>query len=159
MKILLLLALPLLLALTSPPAAAQKTSISGQQLLKELQPVVDGWGQAVKNRDKAWFDKYLADDYIHTNPAGEVTDKARETADVVSPAAHSFSAIELVPLPHDRVRFYKRQHRRGAGALPRHRHRPRPGVHHANPRPFHVGAAQRQLVAFQATGVAKPFQK
>ncbi len=87
-------------------SASSLPANADQQLLQELQPQLEGWGQAVINRDKAWFDKNLTDEYIHTNPAGEVTDKAHETADMLSPAKHTFLSVKPMPLAYDRIRFY-----------------------------------------------------
>lgn len=77
-----------------------------QALLHELQPLLDGWNQAVLTRDQAWFAKYLADDYIRTSAGGEVTDKAHEIAEMRAPAAPHFARLERVPRPCDRVRFF-----------------------------------------------------
>lgn len=85
------------------PAPAASTD---QELLQELQPLLDGWNQAVLTRDQAWFAKYLADDYIQTSAGGEVTDKAHEMAALRVPAAPRFARLDPVPRPCDRVRFF-----------------------------------------------------
>ena len=54
-------------------AAGQKDGGAEQEVLK----VNKEYGEAIVRRDAEAYDRFLGDDYIFTNPAGEVADKAR----------------------------------------------------------------------------------
>lgn len=125
----------------------------------ELQAAVDAMTMALKNKDKKMFDNYVAPDYIHTNPAGEVTSREKEFSDMTS-GVQTFS-IELVPLEYDKVRVYNGN----TAVIPSHYKVT--GNDHEQSISMQTRAlatwvktnGKWQLVAFQATGVAKPFYK
>ena len=125
----------------------------------ELQAAVDNMTMALKNKDKMMFDGSVAPDYIHTNPAGEVTNRDKEFSDMTT-GVQTFS-IELVPLEYDIVRVYNGN----AAVIPAHYKVS--GNDHGQSISMQTRAlatwvktnGKWQIVAFQATGVAKPFYK
>ncbi len=59
----------------SGQAAASEQQGGSAEL--EVLKINKEYGEAVVRQDAAAYDRFLADDYIFTNPAGEVADKAR----------------------------------------------------------------------------------
>ncbi|MBC8111491.1 MAG: nuclear transport factor 2 family protein [Verrucomicrobia bacterium] len=106
------------------------------------------------------YNKYVAADYIHTNPAGEVTDREKEFADMTS-GVQTFSAIEPIELPYDRIRLFN-----GNAAIVT-THYKVSGNDHGKIFSMQVltlatwikRRGNWQIVAFQVTSVAKPFEK
>jgi ketosteroid isomerase-like protein len=55
--------------------ATTAAPLDAQQVLMQLER---DWNDAVKRRDAAWLERYLADDFMWTSPEGTVNDKAKE---------------------------------------------------------------------------------
>lgn len=131
-----------------------------QTLQQEVQKAVDEVARAIKDKDKALYDRYVSPDYIHTNPGGEVTNREQEFSDMTS-GVQTFASIKLVPLPYDQIRIFNDN----MAVITAHYNVT--GNDHGKEftmqtRSLATWVKQNggwQLVAFQATGVAKPFQK
>jgi ketosteroid isomerase-like protein len=64
-----------------------------QVVATETSPVPDGqvlrqiereWGVAIKSKDKAWFERSLADEYTAIGSSGQVRNKAEDIAEMLS---------------------------------------------------------------------------
>jgi hypothetical protein len=129
---------------------------------QEVQAAMDAVTRAIKTKDKALYERYVAPNYIHTNPGGEVTSRSRaqEFSDMTS-GVQTFSSIEPVPLAYDQIRIFNDN----TAVITAH-FKVSGNDHGQN---FTMQARSLatwvkrndawQMVAFQATGVAKPFQK
>ncbi len=68
------------------PAAAQKTRLSKEQKVKaELMQIERDIGQANIRRDKAYFERIEADEFIFTDSGGGLTTKAEDVASLDKP--------------------------------------------------------------------------
>jgi uncharacterized protein (TIGR02246 family) len=127
---------------------------------QEVQAAVDQVTKAIKTKDKALYERYVAPDYIHTNPAGEVTSREKEFSDMTS-GVQTFASIKLIPLPYDQIRIFNDN----TALITAHYNVT--GNDHGKEFTMQTRSLATwvkrngawQMVAFQATGVAKPFQK
>lgn len=130
-----------------------------QALQAEVQAAVDQVAKAIKTKDKALYERYVAPDYIHTNPAGQVTSREQEFSDMTT-GVQTFT-IEPIALPYDQIRIFS------DNTAVVTAHYTVTGNDHGKVLSMQtrtlVTWVKRngawQMVAFQATGVAKPFQK
>lgn len=140
-------------------ANAQSNKNADKVAIEEVKAAVSAMTKALKTKGKALFERYVSPDYIHTNPAGEVTSRQKEYADMTS-GVQTFS-IEPIEVGHDSIRVYNGN----TAIIPVHYKVS--GSDHGNEIRMQTRALSTwvkqngnwQLVAFQATGVAKPFQK
>lgn len=130
---------------------------TGQQ---EVQAAMETVTKAIKTKDKALYERYVAPDYIHTNPGGEVTNREQEFSDMTS-GVQTFASIEPIALPYDQIRIFN------DNTAVVTAHYTVKGNDHGKDFTMQTRSLATwvkrngawQMVAFQATGVAKPFQK
>ena len=60
----------------------QTKQAAGQDTVKEITALENGWNDAAQKYDVAWFERNLADSLINTDENGKVLDKAATIADV-----------------------------------------------------------------------------
>lgn len=131
-----------------------------QTLQGEVQAAIGEVTKAIKAKDKALYDHYVAPEYIHTNPGGEVTNPEQEFSDMTS-GVQTFASIELIPLPYDQIRIFNDNtavvtaHYKVAG----NDHGKEFIMQTRSLATWVKRTGGWQMVAFQATGVAKRFQK
>ena len=151
MKIKLLLNLCFLLVYTMATAQTEE---------QQVKTAIEQVSKAIKNKDKTLYEQYVSPQYIHTNPGGEVTTREQEYSNMTS-GVQTFSSIETIELPYDQIRIFN-----GNTAVVT-AHYKVSGDDHGKEfmmqtRSLATWIKQEgkwQMVAFQATGVAKPFQK
>jgi len=141
----------------------QSPAFKDSQYVKEFTAIKstwNNWQNAVQHKDKSLYNKCVAPEYIHTNPGGEVTTRDKEFSDMIS-GVQLFSKIELIPLEYDKIRIYN-----GSTDIIPAQYKVS-GNDHGQEFVMQTRAlitmvktnGAWQFVAWQATGVGKPFQK
>lgn len=79
----------------------RKQSSQNEKVAQELMQLERYWVTASVKRDKAWLERFFADEFISTHPtSGTIKNKAKEIADTIDPS----TAVESMNLGEMQVR-------------------------------------------------------
>ena len=75
------------LLLFAMPILVSSQTKQNDKIAQELMQLERDWVTATLKRDKAWLERFFADEFISTHPtSGTIKNKTREIADTVDPA-------------------------------------------------------------------------
>jgi ketosteroid isomerase-like protein len=107
-------------ATTMPEAALKQANADDLDTLRQLN---SGYVRSVRMSDVRWFDEYLAEDFMNSNPDGSLVDRAGFLAQIARPCAVSdFEAEDVririlgeIAIIHGRTVYKKPDGQAGAG--------------------------------------------
>ena len=103
-----------------PEAALKQANADDLDTLRQLN---SGYVRSVRMSDVRWFDEYLAEDFMNSNPDGSLVDRAGFLAQIARPCAVSdFEAEDVririlgeIAIIHGRTVYKKPDGQAGAG--------------------------------------------